>query len=662
MTRIAPLPLLVCFLVPVSVRGADTDFQVGFAREKITPSEPLWMSGYAGRAHGSTGILDDLFVQAMAVRDRSGQSALLLRVDICVLRDATVTQICQLIRQRTGLMRREILVNVSHTHSGPAVDELYHYSMSTAHREKLAAYMERLKAICADVSAAALKDLKPAILDFGVGQAMMFHNRRGLDANERYTGMRPNPGNHTDRDLPVLRITNPDGSVRGVIFGVACHNVTLGPNYEFSGDYAGQTRIQLEKKIPHALFVTGCGGDANPHGFGSGREAIQGHGASLSKEIRRVMSQPLKRIRGPIKTVFRYVDLPLVTFESRAEIEAMRRGPYADYGNVDKLLGILDRGAKLPTTFSAPFAVWQFGNDLTLAGLPEEAVSEYVPLLKKAIGERRLWTAGYCNDVSGYLPTVNIMKQGGYETRGLFANTAAGWFAPDTETKVVEAVREMVLEADRKVTQHSKPTPVETFASWRFDREQPHSGLRAHGKVPSAERGLRFGGTSYLEGPSPALRNAGEKGLTMAAWIKPDPAGMTGTRMIVCQWANSVADDRISLSLNDGRPGLGVADGVTGEQGFASNQRVRTNRWTFVAATWDPVTRRYSVYIDGQQTSTTGTQSGSGINAASKATLKIGAQASKGHPRQFTGLIDDVWIGNALNAAGIRRLFESQKK
>ena len=296
--------LAAALLCTLGAAGGEPDFQVGFGRKKITPEESLWMSGYAGRGQGSSGVMDDLYVQAMAVRDRSGNRALLLRVDVCVLRDATVTQICELIKMRTGLRRREILVNVSHTHSGPAVDELYHYPMSTAHRQKLAAYMEWLKAACADVAADALADLEPARLDFGVGEAQFFHNRRGLDAEGRWNGMRANPDNHTDRDVPVLRISDQKNSVRGVVFGAACHCVTLGANHQFSGDYAGQTRIQLEKEIPNALFVTGCGGDANPHRGADGQQLVQQHGLTLSDEVKRVMGQPMKRVRGPIKTVF----------------------------------------------------------------------------------------------------------------------------------------------------------------------------------------------------------------------------------------------------------------------------------------------------------------------------------------------------------------------
>ena len=653
----------VCVLLPLMAAGAETDFRVGFGRRKITPDESLWMSGYAGPHRVSTGVLDDLYAQAMALQDSSGARALLLRVDICVMRDPTVSQICRLINQRTGLLRREILVNISHTHSGPAVDELYHYPMSTVQRAQLAAYTEHFKAMCAAAAAEALDNLRPAVLESGVGEAHFFHNRRGLDPDGRYTGMKANPDNHTDRDVPVLRIADPGGVTRGVVFGVACHNVTLGPNRRYSGDYAGQARIQLERNIPHALFVTGCGADANPYGgTGSGDLVVRQHGLTLAKEVKRVISEPMKPVHGPLKTLLRYVELPLLTFSSRADLENMRRGPFADYGTVNRLLAGLDSGARLPSHFSAPFAVWQFGTDLTLVGLPEEVVSEYVPLLKKAVGRRSLWTAGYCNDVSSYLPTVRMMDQGGYETRGFIADTHAGWYARTAEKTVVDSVATLVAEAARQITDHSKPTAVRTFAEWPFQGNDPYSGLKPKGAVQRGERGLHFDGHGYLEGSPVALPGAGTHGLTLAAWVKPDPAGLTGNRMIVCQWANEIGGDRFGLSLNNGQPSLGVGDGITGEQGFTCNQTLSTDRWTFIAATWEPSTRQYRVYIDGTLTSTTGVQTGSGINTESQVTLKIGAQASENNPRHFIGLIDDVWLGNALNPAGIKAFFKALKR
>ena len=43
--------------------SAIADFQVGFGRMKITPSESLWMSGYGDRNQPSSGcIIDDVWL------------------------------------------------------------------------------------------------------------------------------------------------------------------------------------------------------------------------------------------------------------------------------------------------------------------------------------------------------------------------------------------------------------------------------------------------------------------------------------------------------------------------------------------------------------------------------------------------------------------------
>src|SRR6185295_6927427 len=107
-----------------------------------------------------------------------------------------------------------------------------------------------------------------------------------------------------------------------------------------------------------------------------------------------------------------------------------------------QLLARLDKGEKIPTHYSCPFTVWQFGKDLTLVGLSGEVVVDYVPLLEKALGPNQLWIAAYCNDVFGYLPSARVLQEGGYETRGLYSG-GAGFFAPAAEDLVVCTVREL---------------------------------------------------------------------------------------------------------------------------------------------------------------------------------------------------------------------------
>ena len=49
--------------------GAEADWRVGLAQVSITPDEPVWLYGYAGknRFRPFEGVLDDIYAEAMAV-------------------------------------------------------------------------------------------------------------------------------------------------------------------------------------------------------------------------------------------------------------------------------------------------------------------------------------------------------------------------------------------------------------------------------------------------------------------------------------------------------------------------------------------------------------------------------------------------------------------
>ena len=69
-------------------------------------------------------------------------------------------------------------------------------------------------------------------------------NRRQFGLNG--VGFGYNPNGLVDRDVPVLRVARPDGSIKAVLFGYACHCTTLGPNYEIGPDWAGFAAQAIE--------------------------------------------------------------------------------------------------------------------------------------------------------------------------------------------------------------------------------------------------------------------------------------------------------------------------------------------------------------------------------------------------------------------------------
>jgi hypothetical protein len=260
--------------------------------------------------------------------------------------------------------------------------------------------------------------------------------------------MGPNPDGPVDRSVPVLRIDGIDGRLRAVVFGCACHPVTLdGTNRKISGDYAGAAQRYLEVRYPgvQAMFVAGCGADANSHPRGGpDQEAwVARHGEALGKEVSRVLEGELQGIHGPLLTRLAGVDLPLEHGFSRLQLEETARAgqTYWHKENARGMLDMLHRGERLPEAYRSSIALWRFGNDLTLVGLPGEAVAGYVARIRETLGSTKLWIAAYCNESFGYLPTAEILEQGGHESMGL--TLAIGLFSPQVEKTVIDSVQRL---------------------------------------------------------------------------------------------------------------------------------------------------------------------------------------------------------------------------
>jgi len=109
---------LICCAAP-SVFGAG--LQAGVARVEITPREPIWMSGYASRSHPSTGIRQALWAKALAIQSGSGRPVVIVATDLVGLPAEVADEIAARAQRQFGIERSRLLVNSSHTHTGPVV-------------------------------------------------------------------------------------------------------------------------------------------------------------------------------------------------------------------------------------------------------------------------------------------------------------------------------------------------------------------------------------------------------------------------------------------------------------------------------------------------------------------------------------------------------------
>ena len=312
------------------------------------------------------------------------------------------------IERRHGTPRENILFNASHTHCGPVVDEQLSvaYDLSPAQWSAIRAYTARLEEQLVEAADAALARLAPARVAVGRGQATFAANRR----------VSFSPHGPVDHAVPVLRVETADGRLRAFVFGYACHNTTLQDTFvRYHGDYAGVAQALLERRHPGvtALYVAGCGADANPSPRGT-LEHVEAHGAALAEAVDRALPGAAP-INAGVRSAYGVVDLP---FAGDAVREGWRRQLKVDEVYLQRhaalMTAAMARDGRLPSVQPAPVQVWRFDN-LTVVALGGEVVVDYALRLAREYPGTPMWAAGYSNDVFGYLPSERVLREGGYE-------------------------------------------------------------------------------------------------------------------------------------------------------------------------------------------------------------------------------------------------------
>ncbi len=411
MNRRDVLRMLAAITAAPRATGADTadDWNAGAASVDITPEQSLWMAGFARRSRPSQGVALPLHAKALALRHGRGQPVVLVTADLLGVTSRITDRVASAVRRLHGIERADILFNASHTHCGPVVDEQLSvaYDLTAAQWDDIRAYTAQLEDRLVALVGQALVRVSPARLGYGRGEASFAANRRVA-----FT-----PNGPVDHAVPVLRVDGASREPLAIVFGYACHNTTLQDTFvEYHGDYAGVAQSVLEARHPGtiALFVAGCGADANPNPRGT-IELAQAHGTELADAVDRTLPATALVTRAA-RTAYETVELPFAgdqvreRWHKRLDVEEVYLRRHAAL-----MAAIVAREGRLPASQAEPVQVWTFGPDLTLVALGGEVVVDYAVRLARELPDRRVWVAGYSNDVFGYVPSRRVLREGGYE-------------------------------------------------------------------------------------------------------------------------------------------------------------------------------------------------------------------------------------------------------
>ncbi len=436
---------------PRPAASAPTTLSVGVGEIDITPDQPIRLTGYGNRAEHTGEVRQRLSARAIAFGDGRG-TALLITVDLIGVPRTVTDDLAQRLPD-TGVTRASLAVSATHTHTGPSLSGVLPYifnvPVTPAQQGVIDSYTVSLSRRLEQLGRAALADRRPARVEWGQGRAGFAANRRVLKDGQ-WTGFGVTPDGAVDHDVPVLAVRDPNGTLRAVLAGYACHATTFEGRDNFvHGDWPGATSELVRKRHPGAvaLITIGTGADANPRPRGGGHADVEQHAVTIADEVDRVLATAMRPIRSVPQSTLRYVDLPLAPLPTRAEWESRaKRDDPAGFQARD-VLRRLDRGERLATTVPYPIQTWAFGPDLAMVFLGGEVVADYGLRLKRELDAGRLWVNGYSNDVAFYVASKRMIAEGGYEVdRSMVFYGQLAPLGEGTEDLIIGTVREALSQ------------------------------------------------------------------------------------------------------------------------------------------------------------------------------------------------------------------------
>ena len=423
-------------------------WKAGVSKIDITPDQPLWMAAYGSRTSPSEGTLHPIWVKALALEDAQGNQSVVITSDLLGFPKAMSDNIRQSVESRYGLTKAQVILNSSHTHTGPVLgDALFDiYPVDEEGRQRIADYTRKLTADIVDLIGKALENLEPAQLFSQNGVARFQVNRRNnVEALQHRISDLNGPNDYA---VPVIKVAKPNGDLIAILFGYACHPTVLSLN-QWSGDYPGYAQIQLEKDHPgvQAMFFQGGGGDQNPIPRRTIPLARQ-YGRTLAAAVDRVLEEEMKPLESVLKVAYTEVDVNLETAPTEEELAHFcesASGYQKRWG--ERLLQETKEGKQQFDKYPYPLQIWTLG-DQSIFTLGGELLIGYTIRLKEIFGYDS-FVMGYTNDVMSYIPTARVLHEGGYE--GAHAQMVYGMPAKwsyDIESTIIKGMVDLARSID----------------------------------------------------------------------------------------------------------------------------------------------------------------------------------------------------------------------
>ena len=266
--------IFVCAIVlfsfySISQAAEEYPLYVGWARADITPERPVNLVGQ-GNKRISTHVEDRLTATVLALEtkgeDGPKEQAIMVSCDLCYIKEAIQKRIQDIISKRIDdFDSSKLFLNATHTHTGPGVLDGTFYGLYDVSKDegvmKASEYGDFFVDRVAEAVVNAWKNRKRGQMSWGLGQAVVGHNRRAVyfDGSAKMYGNTDDPNfsnieGYEDHGVEMIFFWDMSGILKGMIINIACPAQETESKICVSADFWYDAREEIWNTFPN-LYI-----------------------------------------------------------------------------------------------------------------------------------------------------------------------------------------------------------------------------------------------------------------------------------------------------------------------------------------------------------------------------------------------------------------------
>jgi len=256
---------------------ASAELLIGQATTSITPELPVALSGQMRTRIAKkveTPVTASVVVLEKTEAGEKSVQTILVSCDLVAIREGILDGFRAKLKElEPEIDGSKIIINATHTHTAPVMrDGTYAIPKDVT---QPSTYREFLYDKLANMTAEAWKNRKPGGVSWGLGHAVVAHNRRIVytDGKAKMYGKTALPSfkkleGAEDHGVEVLFFFDADKKLTAAAVNVACPGQEVEGRSAVNADYWHEVREQLKQKHGKDLVVlswVGAAGDQSPH-------------------------------------------------------------------------------------------------------------------------------------------------------------------------------------------------------------------------------------------------------------------------------------------------------------------------------------------------------------------------------------------------------------